>query len=353
MAGRTGLAVSQHDRAVVIGISRYADARADPPWISDLNGPDNDAADVARWLRRGDGGGLPNDNVRVIRSADFADPANIGPQQQAVVDEFTALRNLPTTTYNGQYAGRRLYVYVSGHGMAARRQDAAVITAEAKRAEPLHVLITSWVDWLWYGARFAEYVLWVDTCATRQPVGLLKPCPWPLEFRPDMGAGQLFVAFAAEFGKTAVEAQLDGQWHGVFTYALLKGLDGANGSPVRTSNLRDYLLNSPSTFMTEEQRNDSRVAKEPAFGTTDELLFAAPPQPRFPVTLQFPEEAVGKQATISFGASSPLVADTVLQQREWAMELDAGSYVAYVPELDRSQPFTVTGGGSDDVVAVL
>lgn len=341
------MAVNPTDRAVVVGVSRYADVAAAPPWITNLNGPDNDAGDVAAWLRREDGGGLRDDNVRVVRSADFPDPAEIGPQQQAIVDEFQALKDLPRTTYNSQYAGRRLYVYVSGHGMAAQRQDAAVITAEAVRADPLHILVTSWFDWLWYAARFAEYVLWVDTCATRQPVGLLNPCPWPQEFRPDMGEGQRFEAFAAVFGKTAVERELDGQWHGVFTHALLKALGGANGTPVETSNLRDYLLNGLSTFMSQEQLNDSRVAKEPAFGTTDELEFAAPKRPTFPVTIRFPQEAVGTRATISVGASSPLVADTVLQQTDWTLQLKAGSYAAYIPGLDREQPFEVTGGQNE------
>lgn len=349
------MAVNQHDRALLIGISRYKDAGADPPWISDLEGPDNDAEDLAAWLRRPDGGGLEVGNVRVVRSADFPDPTNIGPQQQAIVDEFTTLKELPTTAYNGQYAGRRLYVYVSGHGMAAQREDAAVITAEALRDDPLHVLINSWVDWLWYAARFSEYVLWVDTCATRQPVGLLKPCPWPREYRPDMGEGQLFVAFAAKFGKTAVEAPLEGKWHGVFTHALLKALNGAKGTPVRTNDIREYLVNTMSTFMTQEQLKDSRVAKEPAFGVTDDLTFAAPPQTKFPVTLRFPQEAVGKHASISFDAGTPPVEETVLPQRDWTVQLDAGFYVAYVSELDRQQPFEpfeVTGG-SDEVITIL
>jgi hypothetical protein len=334
--------MSEHDQALVVGISRYAAAAANPPWLPNLNGPDNDAAAVGEWLKRDDGGGLPDENVRVVRSADFANPVNIGPQQQAVVDAFTELKNLPTDAFEGQYAGRRLYVYVSGHGMAARREDAALVTAEATLDDRLNVLVNSWFDWFWYAARFKEFVLWIDTCATRQPVGFLRPCPWPPEFRVDSGGGELFVAFAAEYGKMAVENELEGEWHGVFSYALLKALNGAIGGPVTSEALKGYLHNSLGSFMTQAQLNHSGVAKEPAFGTTDPMVFTTPPRQTFAVTLQFPTDCIGKEATIS--TAQGLIHTTTLHQTEWTVDLEAGGYAAYVAELDRTYGFGVTGG---------
>jgi hypothetical protein len=334
--------MSEHDQALVVGISRYAAAAADPPWLKDLNGPDNDALAVGEWLRRADGGGLEEKNVRVIRSADFADPANMGPQQRAIVDAFTELKELPIDAFEGQYAGRRLYVYASGHGMAARREDAALVTAEATLDDRLNVLVNSWFDWFWYAARFKEYVLWIDTCATRQPVGFLRPCPWPPEFHIASGAGDLFVALAAEYGKMAVENQLEGEWHGVFSYALLKALNGAIPSPVTSDALKGYLHNSLATFMTQAQVNHSGVAKEPAFGTTDPMVFTTPPQQSFAVTLEFPQDCIGKEATVS--TAQGVIHTTTLQQARWTVELEAGGYAAYVEELDRTYGFGVTGG---------
>ena len=77
--------------AVVVGIRRDPDADADATrWITNLNGPDNDALAVAEWLRSPGGGGLPQDNVRVVCSRDFPDPFpgpdKVGPQQRAVED---------------------------------------------------------------------------------------------------------------------------------------------------------------------------------------------------------------------------------------------------------------------------
>jgi hypothetical protein len=328
------LSEAAHDHALVVGISTYAAAE----WLPSLQGPDNDALDVRDWLRQPDGGGLPEENVHMIRSADYG--GEIGPQQKAVFDAFTELRELPLNAF-GQLAGRRLYVYVAGHGMASDRADAALVTAEATPEDKLHVLVNSWFDWFWYAGLFKEYVLWVDTCATRQPVGLLKPCPWERETSPDRG--DLFMAFGAEFGKIAVENPFGETWHGVFTYALLKALNGAVGSPVDSDALRRYLYNNLQTFLTEVQLKDNQVSKEPAFGTTDPMVFVEDAHLTFTVTLVFPAECVGKTATVS--TEDGVVAETTLDQAEWKIEdLDAGGYAAYVPEFDRKFGFGVTGG---------
>ena len=341
---------TEHDHALVIGISRYAAADHDPPWLPNLRGPDNDAEAIGAWLMRGDGGGLPPQNVCVVRSADFPDPTNIGPQQKAVIDGFTKLKDLPTNAFEGQYAGRRLYVYAAGHGMANNRDDAALVTAEATPEDRLNVLVNDWFSWFWYAHRFREFVLWVDTCATLQPGEFLKPCPWAREAHIDAGTGDLFIAFGAEYGKIAVENEFDGTWHGVFSYALIQALNGANGSPVETDNLRNYLYNGLRTLLTQAQLNHSGVAKEPFFDTTDPLVFAAPARATFVVTLVFPQDCIGKGATISTIAG--VTQQTTLVGPEWKLDdLEAGGYAAYVPELDRTYGFGVTGG-VDEVITL-
>ncbi len=341
----------------MIGIRRYADVDAPERWITDLEGSDNDAAAVVEWLVRDDGGGLLPDHVTVINSASSPDPfpdkASAEPHQKAVENAFRDLIALPRTTYDGQYAGRRLYVYMSGHGWTAEREGAAVITAEASLEKPFNVLVTDWVDWLWYAARFKEFVLWADTCASRRPISYLHACDVVREYRNDADRGRRFAAFAAGFGKLAVENKIDGEWHGVFTWALLQGLRGAAGSPVTSDNLRDYLFNSLRPLMTEDQLADSRVAKEPAFGTTDDLAFATPAQPKkFSVTLEFQPEWVGNQVTIIVGQSAPLAAHTVSQHAQWQLELEASMYVVFSPDLNRSHPFEVTGGEPNGIIAV-
>jgi uncharacterized caspase-like protein len=334
---------------VVIGIRRYWDATPDG-WITTLNAPDNDAEAIAQWLRQPDGGGLPDGNICIVRSADLPDPfpdeQSVGPHQRAVENALNNLAELDATSFEGQYAGRRLYVYVSGHGYANEPDEAALLTAEAKRTRPLNVLVSSWVDWLWNAARFKEYVLWVDTCAARAPLTYRKPCDRNPEYSQDAANGRRFTAFAAGVGKLAVENEMsDGKWHSVFTYALLQGLNGGARTPITPNSLRDYLSNAMSSFMRDDQKNNGIVAKEPAFARTDELVFGQRAQPAtFPVTFQFPRTWVGRRVTICVNSKSPLIAETILQQDEWRHGLEAGLYVLFAPEYGDFHPFAVSGG---------
>jgi uncharacterized caspase-like protein len=346
--------VNADDHALVVGIRRYADVNHPSGWIGDLNGPDNDATAVATWLRKRNGGGLPKKNVHLIRSADEPNPftaAGGKPEQARVKQALEELANLPPTAFEGQYAGRRVYIYVSGHGLAKGPDEAALITADANRADPLNVELTSWVKWLYMAGRFKEYVLWVDCCATRAPDAILTSCH--LREQVSGKRGLRFVAYAAAVDKVAVENKMrDRKWHGAFTYTLLQGLEHAGAGQVTTQDLRDFLFNNMRLCMREDQRVRA-VSEEPVFGTTDTMSFGAPARKsQFPVTLRFPSKAIGKQATISVNSSSPLTAQTVLKKRDWKVKLEAGTYVAFVPELNHYQPFTITGESTNGVIAI-
>ena len=344
------MAVNGHDWAVVISVSDYEGAAAEPPWITKLKGPDKDAVAITEWLTSQEGGGLPDDHVLQVPSP-FPPSASGIPKQLEIVEAFNKLADLPTDAYNKR-SGRRLYIYVSGHGMAAQRHDAAVLTAEATFEDGMNVLITSWLDWFWYAARFEEFVLWVDTCSTRtRPPITLRACDLQAQTRADAAQGKLVIIFAAGFNYSAVENELEGDWHGVFTHALLKGLKGAAGSPVTTQALKTYLFNSMKTFMTDAQRRSPQVAKEPWFEQAADLTFASPAAQTFTATARFPPECVGKRVTISVDATSPLVADETLAAEEWRVKLPVGAYAVYVPELGLQAAFQVTGG-QDAVVTV-
>lgn len=336
--------MNEHDWAVVISVSDYEGATAKPPWIKKLKGPDNDAAAIVAWLTSPQGGGLPPDHVLQVPSP-FPPSATGIPNQLEIVEAFDELADLPPDAYN-QHSGRRLYVYVSGHGLAATRHDAAVVTAEATFDDAMNVLITSWVDWFWDAARFEEFVLWADTCSTTaSPAIRLYACERRTERRADRAQGKLVTIFAAGLNYTAVENELEEEWHGVFTHALLKGLKGAARTPVTTQTLKEYLFNSMKTFMSDADRRNPQVAKEPWFENEADLEFAAPAAQRsFTATIRFPPECVGKRVTISVNASSPLVADQTLVAEEWRPELPVGAYAVYVPELGLQAPFQVTGG---------
>jgi hypothetical protein len=347
--------MNSHDQALVIGIQRYRDGT--DRWLPDLQGPDNDAAAVAEWLKKPDGGGLPEKNVRVVRSADMPDPfpnqGSVGPAQQAVRKELLKISQLPTTAFEDQWAGRRFYLYVSGHGLAKQLDEPALVTADAWKHKPRNILVTTWIRWLHKAAQFQEFVLWVDSCATRAPTVRLYPCTLPERVGQNLDEVKRFIAFAAPLGKRAVENQMpDGKWHGVFTYALLEGLNGSTQGAVTTNSLRDFLTENMKSYMRTEQLVKT-TADEPAFGTTDPMTFTSPAQtPTFAVTLRFGPACVGKRATVVTNASNPPVAETVLKTVDWNLSLEAGNYAAFVPDMDLVQPFAVTGGGSRALITV-
>lgn len=347
--------LNSNDHAVVIGIRRYADVAAG--WITDLQGPDNDAAAIADWLQQPEGGGLPDDNVHVVRSADVPDPfpqTGAEPHQQRVIKSLDEIAQLPKDRLEGQYAGRRLYLYISGHGWAQRRDEAALITAEATQEKRLNVLVTSWIDWMYYAAPFKELVLWADTCATRTAATALGNCTLGDSMSPNMASVRMFTAFAAPLGLKAVENQMpDGEWHGAFTYALLQGLHGAAPGDVTSDSLRNYLSNTMHSFMRDDQRSlRGSIATEPAFGKTDPIVFSERPTPKFPLTLQFSQECEGRRATVGTRPSEPLAAETTLAGTTWKLALEPGSYAVYVDGLDITKAFTVWGGGVDGTITV-
>jgi hypothetical protein len=344
-------AVNRHDHAVVIGIRRYADVSAG--WIDDLAGPVNDACAVAEWLRDPARGGLPAGNVHEVLSPDPFDVHHAEPHQTMIMKALDEVAQLPKGAHKGQYSGRRLYVYVSGHGWANHRNEAAVVTAEATQAQPLNVLVTSWVDWMGRAAPFEELVFWGDTCATRSPLVTLYPCALTDSFSMNSRSVRTFSAYAAPIGLVAVENQMpDGVWHGAFTYALLQGLCGAAASPVTNDTLRDYLLNAMKEFLNDAQRARPTVAKEPQFGFTDAMTFGSPVRPRFPVTLRFSAETVGKRVNVGSSRSGSPIASTLLTDDQWEVHLEAGAYGVFVDGTDTSHEFQVIGGGVDGTVVV-
>ena len=227
-----------------------------------------------------------------------------------------------------------------------------IIAANATYDRPSAVDVTSWRDWFVVAFQFQECVLWVDACATRAPTVFPGACDVRPKNRQYPGqAPRRFEAYAASYDKRAVENEMpDGKWHGVFTYSLLRALDGAVADELTSEGIANYLRNNMKTYMREDQQRDPGVALEPAIGQTDPIRFGEAPA-KFAVTLRFPPSCVGKQATVTDGKGPP-VAETTLVATDWKPELEVGFYAAFVPELMVTKSFSVTGDDSDAAIAV-
>src|SRR5262249_48202083 len=122
-------------------------------------------------------------------------------------------------------------------------------------------------------------------------------------------AKKMFSAYAARFPQQAVERVMDDdkQFHGVFTYALLKGLREGAANPatgeVTSDTLKSYLYSNMKNWMTDEQRSDPSVSQEPDFGFDDPMVFCTVNKiPLTAVDLAFPASAEGRTFRVVTGA---------------------------------------------------
>jgi hypothetical protein len=107
--------------------------------------------------------------------------------------------------------------------------------------------------------------------------------------------------------------------------------------------LADYLLNGMSAYLTEEDLKNPMIAREPEVVKADRaLIFATGRQKQSTsVTLVFPADAVGKEATLWGGV--PVVSHSFPVQSRVRQNFENGLYVVAVPELHLRHGFEVTG----------
>ncbi len=271
--------MSLEDHAIVVGIASYPRLNPPPVTSADLQSPSTDADAVAEWLK--EGGGLKEENVRVLR-AGLPDSGEPSVRQATIRDEFRRLDDIAEKHRKQgiQKVGRRLYLYMSGHGFSPDRYLGALYTSDATSRDPLHCYASAWLKWFQDAAYFEEYVLWMDCCMDR----IFTYVPEPI-FPPRGGSnatGRAFVGLAAQRSLKTVErpiAEDSGKVHGIFTWTLLQGLKGEAADPVTGQitgrSLGDYLINTMKVHLTTADLANPQIAKEPEVPFTDpKMIFA-------------------------------------------------------------------------------
>lgn len=352
--------MAKDDWAIVVGISSYPDLAP-----AALNGPENDARAVAEWLRSATGGAVPAKQLRLILSSDYEQPFAAGydakPTGEKVQDAITKLHLVARKNKNAgkpEAVGRRLYMYLAGHGFAPADDQTALLAANANRTDigpPYHILGQYNAEWFARAGFFAEVVLIMDCCretygapALNKPYGLVLNQPKSKKVRR-------FHAFATQWAGLSRERQMsDGVVRGIFTTALLTGLSGAasvNGR-VTTVSLQNYLYNDMIEFLSPADRENEDVPKEPdvpLYGTEWELVSAPPLQTK--VTIQVPQADVGREVRIR-GGQLEVIAAGPATAKGFGAPLPAGLYLAeVVGGTASSQPFKVYS--ADDVTVQL
>ncbi|WBS00123.1 caspase family protein [Pseudoduganella sp. SL102] len=359
--------MNDSDYAIVVGISRYPGFGVTSTDAANLDAPVRDANDMYEWLVSPRGGDLPRDNVKLICSNEGTAPVSVldvDPKLQEIQDAFHELvlkAEQNDAAGNRFQVGRRLYIYMSGHGFAPSTFTGSLFTANATRLNVPNIYASGWLQWFEDAGCFKEFVLWMDCCMDR----LVTVEPEAISLLPQVvrrPAPPTMVAFAATRSLRALETVIEGAPHSVFTYTLLKGLNGAavdtKSGRVTGRSLGDYLLNAMKEWIPAAEMKNPQISKEPNIIKADaDLILVEPPAPglnppQYAVTVRFPGTPPPARAKIWYG--SPLRTDELeIVDGLATRPCPRGLYVVEVPGQGLRKGFEVTGSGPVDVTVGL
>jgi hypothetical protein len=337
------------DYAIVIGIKRYPTLGEGGNPL-DLDGPENDVDGIVNWLKTE--GQVPSDHIVEVKypgnSSQENAPTPSDLEKAIIWLDTIAAQN--SQEGNGRQVGRRLYIYMSGHGFSPAQLRGCLFTPNATERAGYNVHATGWLSWLQDSGYFHEFVLWMDCCMNRS--SFLPPGEPPL--RPTVDpkpAGPSFVAFAAQRPLKAVEASIledEGKMHGVFTWALLEGLRGAavdSSGRITGRSLADWIRNAQSNWMQPADWSDEDVSLEPWVIREDADLFFARgiAQRKYRIELFFSNTAIGNTPRLWSGIPPRSQDLPVVSTQSQVLELPPGLYLVDVPQARLRQGFEVLG----------
>jgi hypothetical protein len=258
------------DRAVVVGICTY-------PELGDLSGPENDAHEFADWLWAKDGGDLPTENVKLILSSGYKKSRNrlrTKPTSVELVEAFDELHELGDQ--HGGRAGRRLYIYLAGHGIAPKVEETALLMANAARRRRHHFAGRSYAEWFRRAAFFSEVVLLMDCCRENYPRTTLSEPDYDTMTSRNMA--RYFYGFATEWSRASREGPYGpkGEVRGLFTLALLAGLRNAprnQAGELTGSLLGDFIYNYIQDRWGDRAATEGAQEPEFFYGKRRDIVF--------------------------------------------------------------------------------
>jgi hypothetical protein len=349
--------MANDDWAIVVGVSKY-------PEIGDLNGPGNDATDFYDWVISPSGGYVPPRQAKKILSSDYppsnkaidAEPTPI--RVQRAFEELQEMAEKNSLAGEGLRVGRRLFIYLAGHGFAPAFEEACLLMANATRLRVGHNIPgIPYANWFFRSGYFEEVALFMDCCRESYPKTWLNLPPY-IDVT-DPGAilhGKRFYGFRTKWSRISYERPMsDGKVHGVFTTALLAGLKGAaadNTGQITAGSLGDYLYNNMKNFLAPEDLVNPDIPKEPDLdydkNPAGNIVFATVSVNRYTVTFHLPVGAVGKKIEV-LGDKFVKIAETVATSATWQQQLVRGMYLFQVVGNGSSKVFEVSGEGDIDV----
>jgi uncharacterized caspase-like protein len=350
--------MAKNDWAIVVGIQCY-------PALGDLGGPDNDARAFRDWLIDPAGGAVPEDHVNLIVTSQWKIPfrsvRSARPTEERIREAIEDLQDIAQKNAEqtgDRRVGRRLYLYLAGHGFAPGDNKTALLMANATKQRvgpPYHVLAEYTADWFYHAGYFGEILLFMDCCREVYAVPALN-----MPFKDELDPGAIdrvkrFYVSSTKWSRLSRELPMaGGVVHGVFTAALLEGLRGKacapnTGGQITTESLAEYLQTNMKTFLPPALLADPQVPKEPDIPPfADKFLVATAPIAVDSVTVHLSPGSAGKEVKI-LGDQFREVAHTIAVPPVWQLSLERGFYLAQILADGLQQPFEVKGIGGVNV----
>lgn len=351
--------MNEQHYAVVVGVNRYPDFAE-----STLAAAIGDAEHVAGWLLKD--GGVKAENLRLITVSDAEMPEGTPrsasrPKKGEIHNALYELakrckEHVKANPHDWEQT--RLYVYVSGHGLAPEPEEAALLMADSGPE--------------WYGENFPcaaflrfyegaqffrEVVFLADCCRFWADESPLALPPWP-PVKGNNGSVRKMIGFATSFGDPAFEPPPDqlepaNQRRSYFTRALIEGLEGKAVDPVTrridSNSIAIYLENRVAELTaTNEVTGVARTPQKPevksdpgnpiVFRTLSDAEVTKATKRR--LTLRFVSAFAGDVYLLD-GAFRPLDRHTVGAEA-WVVEVDQ-------PGLYRIHPADGAGPAAPEV----
>jgi hypothetical protein len=355
------MAKNVKDYAVIVGIRTYPAFDPDGP----LQGPENDAKAFADWVKSPAGGNVPAKNVQLIVSSKYTKPATTPESARPMVNDvqkafekLQAIAEANAASGKGLRTGRRLYIYMAGHGFAPRDDQTALLMANATRSRvgPVyHILGQYTADWFFKSKYFEEVLLFMDCCREVYPVMGLNMSFGETHAPGAVDKVKRFYGFATKWSRLSREKNIGGTSRGVFTATLMKGLEGAAVDPdtgeLTARSLSDYLYTNMETLLNADELLNDEIPKEPEIDYHPKkgkgFALMNVPVPQFHVTIRVPATSVGKPAQILDGANGYAAVQTVAAVTDpWVVKLNRGKYLAQILA-DGLQKVVIVNGTGD------
>lgn len=319
--------------ALLVAINRY-------PGLSDLRGPENDAAALAAWLKGP--GGLDAERVKIIKSSDFAavaDPYDANPTDSQIKKQLNAWLKDAQGNWH-ERVGERLYLFFAGHGFTAGSlTDPALFTAQAQLDDRAHIAAYRYAAKIANAGFFDEIVLLMDCCQDVLKASAVTEPSWSPPDRSASGRVKTMLAFGAPRGHKAFEdppppagAAAAPPVHGYFSSLFLEALDTAPADALGQVSARSVEEHFSGLW---KLRYLPKVNYEPPFqAPRDMVLYVRPPAALAPAARSVPPPAAAPLPTAPAAAARGSARSAGPAPREVNIELpDLGAQIHIVDDL--------------------